>query len=325
VSRLTAMGVTVAFGHGRRRVLAVRGVDLTVAGGETLGIVGESGSGKSTLARALAGLTPLAAGRIELDGQQLGPRRRRDAARRIQLVFQDPAASLSPSLSVEQLLGDALAAAGVARSRRSAHITELLDAVGLTAVRRQARPRELSGGQRQRVALARALGSEPEILICDEVTSALDVSARGAMLNLLGEVQRERNLGLLFISHDIAAVRHISERVAVMYLGGVVEQGDGRAVVAAPRHPYTAALVAAVPRLGGGALTDLDEDAAPDPRHPPSGCPFHPRCARGPLRHPERRVCVDATPVLTPAGAHAAACHFASAPPARTDSQPTAT
>jgi peptide/nickel transport system ATP-binding protein len=324
MTRLTATGVTVAYGHGRRRVVAVDGIDLTVAAGETLGIVGESGSGKSTLARALAGLTPLAAGRIDLDGQQLGRRRGRDALRRIQLVFQDPAASLNPSMSVEQLLGDALAAAGAARSVRSARIAELLDAVGLTAIRGQARPAELSGGQRQRVALARALGSEPDILICDEVTSALDVSARGAMLNLLGEVQRERGLGLLFISHDIAAVRHVSERIAVMYLGGVVEQGDAHAVVAAPRHPYTAALVAAVPRLGSAEPVDLDDAPAPDPRHPPSGCAFHPRCALGPLRHPDRRVCVDTTPVLTPA-AHAAACHFAPASPARTDSQTPAT
>jgi len=249
VSRLAAIDVTVAFGHRRRRVVAVDGVDVAVARGETLGIVGESGSGKSTLARALAGLVPPAAGRVELDGQPFGRRRGRDALRRIQLVFQDPAASLSPTLSVEQLLGDALAAAGVARSARPGRVGELLDAVGLAAVRRQARPRELSGGQRQRVALARALGSEPDFLICDEVTSALDVSARGAMLNLLGEVQRERGFGMVFITHDIAAVRHISRRIAVMHLGAVVEQGDARAVVAAPQHPYTAALIAAVPRL----------------------------------------------------------------------------
>jgi peptide/nickel transport system ATP-binding protein len=250
MNALTGTDVTVAFGHRAHRLVAVNSVSFGVAAGATLGIVGESGSGKSTLGRAIAGLVPLSAGTIELDGQPLGRYRPRQMLRRIQVVFQDPAASLNPRLRVGQLLGDALAVVGVARARRAQRATELLESVGLGAVGLRALPGELSGGQRQRVALARALAAEPEFLICDEITSALDASARGAMLNLLGRVQRERGFGMLFISHDIAAVRHVSTDIAVMYLGRIVERGLARDICATPSHRYTRALIDAIPRLG---------------------------------------------------------------------------
>jgi peptide/nickel transport system ATP-binding protein len=270
MNALTGNDVTVAFGHRAHRLVAVDSVSLDVAGATTLGIVGESGSGKSTLGRAIAGLVPLSAGRIELDGRPLGRHRPRQALRRIQLVFQDPAASLNPRMRVGQLLGDALAAVGVARARRAQSATALLESVGLGAVRLQALPGELSGGQRQRVALARALAAEPEFLICDEITSALDASARGAMLNLLGRVQRERGFGMLFISHDIAAVRHVSTDIAVMYLGQIVECGPARAICATPSHPYTRALIEAIPRLGA-ARPPADADAfSSDPERLPT-------------------------------------------------------
>jgi ABC-type glutathione transport system ATPase component len=270
MNALAGHDVTVAFGHRARRVVAVRSVSFAVASGATLGIVGESGSGKSTLGRAIAGLVPLAGGSIELDGQPLGRHRSRQTLRRIQVVFQDPAASLNPKMRVGQLLGDALAAVGVARARRAQRAAALLESVGLGAVRLEALPDELSGGQRQRVALARALAAEPEFLICDEITSALDASARGAMLNLLGRVQRERGFAMLFISHDIAAVRDVSAGIAVMYRGAIVERGPARDICAAPSHPYTRALIDAIPRLGAVRPPLVADDFPIDPERLPT-------------------------------------------------------
>jgi peptide/nickel transport system ATP-binding protein len=309
---LTIDDLTVAYGHGRGRLTAVNRVSLSVPRGTTLGIVGESGSGKSTLARAIAGLVAPSGGEIRLDGQQLPARRSRQDLCRIQLAFQDPASSLSPRMSIARLLGDALAAAGVPREQRRDRIDELLDAVQLPAVSRDSRPGSLSGGQRQRIALARALASEPEILICDEVTSALDVSARGAMLNLLTHLQRRYGWGLIFISHDISAVRHVSDDIAVMYLGRIVENGPGETVVSAPRHPYTRMLVESVPTLGRTPADELDDFDPPDPRNPAAGCVFHPRCPVGPLRDSTRTLCTtDAPAPLTHGLPHQAACHFA--------------
>jgi peptide/nickel transport system ATP-binding protein len=308
---LTVDGLTVAFGHGRNRLVAVDRVSLSVPHGTTLGVVGESGSGKSTLGRAIAGLVAPGGGEIRLDGRLLPPRRSRSDLRRIQLAFQNPASSLSPRMPVARILGDAIAAAGVPRERRRDRIDELLEAVQLPAIPRDSRPGQLSGGQRQRVALARALASEPEFLICDEVTSALDVSARGAMINLLIRLQRQYGWGLIFISHDIAAVRHVSDDIAVMYLGRTLELGPGEAVVAAPRHPYTRTLVESIPVLGGAPANLLDDFDPPDPRHPPTGCPFHPRCPLRARSDPAGTRCTTEEPAPIIRGLpHHAACHF---------------
>jgi peptide/nickel transport system ATP-binding protein len=309
--------LTVRFGP----VVAVDRVSLSLPAGQVLGLVGESGSGKSTLARALVGLVPFA-GRVLVRGEEwrsLPPARRR----RVQMVFQDPFASLNPRMTVGAALAEAARGAaraparGVAPSRRqtrAAEVARLLDLVGLDAGHASRLPRELSGGQRQRVAIARALAVRPEVLIADEITSALDVSVQGAILNLLRDIQTSLGLTVLFISHDLSLVRYVSDAAAVMYLGRIVEHSAIDAVVERPRHPYTRALLDAVPSLAAPALVEpavLDAEP-PDPGAPPPGCHFHPRCPVGPRVHPDRTVCEEADPwVGAPARPHCAACHFA--------------
>ena len=306
---------SVAFGTGARRLLAVDAVDLTLTGGSVLGLVGESASGKSTVARAVTGLVPVTSGRVLLDGQPLGElrRRTREQRRRVQMVFQDPQASLDPRMPIGEQVAEALPGRRTRGSSRG-EVGELLQLVGLDADRAHLTPGSLSGGQRQRVALARALAARPEVLVADEITSALDVSVQGAVLNLLRELQRELGFGMLFISHNLAVVRYVSDSIAVMYLGRVVEQGSCQAVLASPAHPYTRALLAAVPTThaarSGPAPSVYGE--APDPHSQPSGCPFHPRCLQGPQVHPERTVCAQADPRQGADGRlHQAACHFA--------------
>jgi peptide/nickel transport system ATP-binding protein len=293
---LETRDLTVRFGP----VTAVDHVSLGLAAGGVLGLVGESGSGKSTLARAIVGLVP-ASGSVLLDGTALPA-----PSRRVQMVFQDPYASLNPRMTVGAMLAEA--------ARERGRVGELLDLVGLDARYAERLPRELSGGQRQRVAIARALAVDPAVLIADEVTSALDVSVQGAILNLLRDVQARLGLTVLFISHDLSLVRYMSDATAVMYLGRIVERGDVEALVEQPRHPYTRALLDAVPSLAAPAIVEpalLDADP-PDPGAPPAGCHFHPRCPVGPRVHPERRVCVEADPwVDAAARPHCAACHFA--------------
>jgi oligopeptide transport system ATP-binding protein len=294
---LRVRALEVRFDLGRRgTVHAVNGVDLTVARGETLGIVGESGCGKSTTGRAILQLLRPTAGRVELDGEELTAlwqrrfgvwrwgSRLRELRRRVQMVFQDPYASLDPRMTVEDLVGEPLRAfrvAGGAELRE--RVQELLEQVGLDPrfVRRY--PHEFSGGQRQRIGIARALALEPDLLVCDEPISALDVSIQAQILNLLERLKRERGLTYLFIAHDLSAVRHLSDRVVVMYLGRVVEQGPASELCAAPLHPYTRALLSAVPipdpareraRTRLPVLGDV-----PSPLAPPPGCSFHPRCA----------------------------------------------
>jgi peptide/nickel transport system ATP-binding protein len=295
--------LTVRFGP----VLAVDRVSLSLPAGQVLGLVGESGSGKSTLARALVGLVPFA-GRVLVRGEEwrsLTPARRR----RVQMVFQDPFASLNPRMTV----GATIAEAGRV-PRRSPQVRGLLELVGLDPGHASRLPRELSGGQRQRVAIARALAVRPEVLIADEITSALDVSVQGAILNLLRDIQAALGLTVLFISHDLSLVRYVSDAAAVMYLGRIVEHSAIDAVVERPRHPYTRALLDAVPSLAAPALVEpavLDAEP-PDPGAPPPGCHFHPRCPVGPRVHPDRTVCEEADPwVGAPARPHCAACHFA--------------
>lgn len=312
-------GATVEFGTGRLRLRAVDGVDLTVPPGTIVGLVGESGSGKSTLAKSAVGLVSLTSGSVAVDGRDAAVRRRRKPARSIQMVFQDPYSSLDPRMTIGESITEALPR-GTSPAARREEVRRLLSLVHLDSDRSAVLPAELSGGQRQRVALARALAARPHVVIADEMTSALDVSVQGAMLNLVREVQRELGLSVLFISHNLSVVRYVSDIVAVMYLGRIVEQAPTLDLLTTPRHPYTRTLLESVPRLGVPLReTSLDPtvrqvmaEDPPDPHHPPAGCRFHPRCPVGPRVYPERTVCREQDPTKT-AGErpHLAACHFA--------------
>jgi peptide/nickel transport system ATP-binding protein len=297
-------------------VYAVDGVDLAIRRGETYGLVGESGCGKSTLGRAMLRLVEPTGGRVVFDGTDLSamkgePLRR--MRRRMQMVFQDPLASLDPRQSVESLLVEGLRAHGLDTGRQATaeRLRALLDSVGLptTALRRY--PHEFSGGQRQRIGIARALSVEPDLIIADEPVSALDVSVQAQVINLLEDVQREFGLTYLVIAHDLAVVRHISDRVGVMYLGGIVEEADSDALYAEPLHPYTRALLSAVP-VPDPTLEDAREQILlvgdlPSPAQPPAGCRFHTRC---PWRQPTR--CAEERPALREIRpAHRVACHWA--------------
>ena len=315
MSELRFDDVSVRYGSRRRGMTAVDRVSLTVPDGAVVGLVGESGSGKSTLARAAVGLAPLSGGRILLDGE---PVRHRSGPRPVQLVFQDPHSSLDPRMTI----GDSIAEAvprGARSAERHREVARLLELVELDPARAGAHPGQLSGGQRQRVALARALAARPQVLVADEITSALDVSVQGAVLNLVRRLQRELGTSMLFISHDLAVVRYVASEIAVMYLGRIVEHGPAAQVLTSPQHPYTRTLLAAVPdsvHARPAAATAADPRlvavaaAEPaDPHAPPPGCRYHPRCPIGPLVHPGREVCRTTEP--SSAHRHAAACHFA--------------
>jgi oligopeptide transport system ATP-binding protein len=290
---------------------AVDGVDLTIKRGETLGLVGESGCGKSTLGRAIVGLCNPTAGTVSYQGETLTAKRERSQRRRIQMVFQDPYSSLNPRMTVRQTLSELLLAHRlVPKASVEARCRELLDLVGLGSRALDAHPRQFSGGQRQRVAIARALALEPELLIADEPVSALDVSVQATVLNLLEELREKLGLTMLLIAHNMAVVRHVGDRVAVMYLGRIVEEAPTDELFTNARHPYTQGLLQAVPRLVPGRVSEA-AGVVGDPPSPidlPSGCRFHPRCpiAQEPL-------CSTEDPALGgPAGtAHVAACHFA--------------
>jgi oligopeptide/dipeptide ABC transporter ATP-binding protein len=290
---------------------AVDGVDLDIRQGEALALVGESGSGKSTLALALAGLRPVSSGEIRLGGRRLPARRSRADTRRIQMVFQDPYSSLNPRLTVGSVLRELLRVHHVVpRDQVDARSAELLTLVGLSEEALSSHPGQFSGGQRQRVAIARALALRPDLLVADEPVSSLDVSVQATILNLLRDLRAELGLTLLLSSHNLAVVRHLCDRVAVMYLGRVVEVGPTEQLFASPRHPYTRALLAAIPRLTEDAAETppaLQGDP-PSPLRIPGGCRFRTRC---PIA---RERCEVEDPVLTVAvgdPAHAAACHFA--------------
>jgi peptide/nickel transport system ATP-binding protein len=321
VSILEVRGLVVRYGTGRQALTAVDHVDLTVPEGGTLGIVGESGCGKSTIAKALVGLVPVAGGRITLRGEDFTRQSARSSAgyrRQVQMVFQDPHSSLNPRMTAGQTLAEALAngtRAGLSRTERRREVARLLDLVQLPESAARRYPHQFSGGQKQRIAIARALAVGARLIINDEVTSALDVSVQATIINLLRELQRELGLSYVFISHDLSVVRAVSDLVAVMYLGRVVELAPAGAVFDAPVHPYTAALVASIPTLREAERSRPLVGEIPDPRDPPRGCHFHTRCPAGPLYRPDRTRCTTADPRPDAAARlHRAACHFA--PPA---------
>jgi oligopeptide/dipeptide ABC transporter ATP-binding protein len=263
---------------------AVDDVTLHVGGGETLGLVGESGCGKTTVGRLILRLLPVTAGRIVFDGQEvtrLPEPRLRDFRRQVQVVFQDPYSSLNPRLTVRDIVGEPLRNFGARRRAAAARVAELLETVGLPPAYMSRYPHAFSGGQRQRIGIARALALGPRLLVCDEAVSSLDVSVQAQILNLLADLQRQLGLALLFISHNLAVVRHVSHRVAVMYLGRLVEVASEAALFERPRHPYTRALLAAVPEAGAHAsLPAVLPGEIPSPLDPPAGCRFQTRCPR---------------------------------------------
>lgn len=322
MSELVFEQVSVRYGSRRGGLTAVDGVSLTVPSGHVVGLVGESGSGKSTLARSAVGLAPISAGRVLLDGTDVRQLRER---RPLQMVFQDPYSSLDPRMRVGASIAEAMPR-GVRAAERRAEVARLLELVSLDPDRATALPSQLSGGQRQRVALARALAGRPQVVIADEMTSALDVSVQGAVLNLVRDVRRRLGLSMLFISHNLAVVRYLSDIIAVMYLGRIVEAGPAEQVLSDPQHPYTQALLSAAPSWNTPLFQDIGTagtdgttetaDAEPsDPHSPPTGCRYHPRCALGPLAHAGRDLCLTADPARdAERRPHRAACHFAGEP-----------
>ena len=281
---LEARDIEVQFASRGVVARALDGVSLEWRRGEILGVVGESGCGKSTLARTLLGLQPSVAGSVALDGTPVDDRQAKSALRRrVQMIFQDPYQTLNPRQRVEAIVSEPLIVQNVERSERAERVRRALDDVGLDPERYLERyPHQLSGGQRQRVAIAAALVLEPDGLICDEPVSMLDASVRAQILAVLLELQRRRELGLLFITHDLSLAWSLCDRLAVMYLGRVVEQGSAVDVIERPQHPYTQALVDAVPvpAAGGGGRRELLGGELPDATDLPSGCRFHPRCPR---------------------------------------------
>jgi len=298
------------------RVRAVDGVSLSVAAGTTYGLVGESGCGKTTLGRAVLRLVDVTAGQVRLGGVDLaglGAEELRRSRRRVQMVFQDPLGSLDPRQNVESLLMEGLEVHGLGagRAERRARVADALEAVGLSARALPRYPHEFSGGQRQRIGIARALVLAPDLIVCDEPVSALDVSIQAQVLNLLEELQRERGLAYLVIAHDLAVVRHVSDTVGVMYLGALVEEAPGAGLYAGPLHPYTRSLISAVPvpdpAVEDGRRRILLQGDLPSPADPPPGCRFHTRC---PWRQ-EERCATDRPELRTVAEGHKVACHYA--------------
>jgi oligopeptide/dipeptide ABC transporter ATP-binding protein len=297
-----------------RRVKALDGVSFALGAGEVLGIVGESGCGKSTLARTLIGLQQPTAGDILMEGESLlaaGAAQLKARRRNVQMVFQDPFGSLDPRQRVGAIIGEPLVVHGFGdRASRAARVAELVELVGLEPDSIRRFPHEFSGGQRQRIAIARALALNPRLVIADEPVSALDVSIQSQIINLIAELRRRFGLAMLFISHDLSVIRHVSDRIAVMYLGRVVEIGEAEAIFARPMHPYTRALVAAAPRLGRPVSAAAGErivltGEVPDPAAPPPGCAFNPRCWQA-----EAACRTDAPVLRTLADGRSAACRL---------------
>ena len=292
------------------QVQAVSDVSLTLHEGETLALVGESGSGKTTFARAMLGLTPITAGKVRFDGfdvADMSSRSRKAMRRNVQVVFQDPFGSLDPRLPVGAIIAEPLHVHGIGSARdRAARVADLLGQVGLSPDAASRYPHQFSGGQRQRIAIARALAPAPRVIIADEPLSALDVSIQSQILNLMSDLRVRTGVSYFLISHDLAAVHHLADRVAALYLGRVVELAPRDALYETPAHPYTRALLDSVPTIGAGKRVPglaLRGDI-PSPMNPPSGCHFHPRCPRA------TSLCSEAAPALSVvADSHLAACH----------------
>jgi peptide/nickel transport system ATP-binding protein len=296
------------------KVHAVDGIDLDVYPGETVGLVGETGCGKSTTARLIMRLMDLTEGEIIFDGQDissLSPRKLRPVRREMQMIFQDPYASLNPRHTVGSIIGAPFRLHGtVPKNKIKDEVRQLMELVGLNPEHYNRYPHEFSGGQRQRIGVARALALRPKLIVCDEPVSALDVSIQAQILNLLEDLQEEFKLTYLFIAHDLSVVRHVSDRVAVMYLGRIVEVADGQTLYETPKHPYTGALLSAVPipdpEMAAKKKRIILEGDVPSPINPPSGCRFHPRCPRA-----QFPTCKEFDPDLEEFHVgQQAACHF---------------
>jgi peptide/nickel transport system ATP-binding protein len=294
----------------RQLLRAVDGVSFDIAKGQTLALVGESGCGKSTVAKLLVGLYEPTRGRFEFGGEDAHATFKRSEGRqlrrRIQMIFQDPYASLNPRWTVEDIVGEPLVEHGIIseRAQLGERVAGLLSSVGLSAMDMEKYPHQFSGGQRQRISIARALATEPEFLVCDEPTSALDVSVQAQVLNIMKDLQRERGLTYLFISHNLAVVRHVSDQVGVMYLGRVVELAGKNQLFGNPRHPYTRMLLEAIPKMHdtGRARTPVQGEV-PNPLNPPTGCTFNPRCPHANAR------CKAERPALLEIQGVRVACH----------------
>ena len=300
----------VLAGEGKRILRAVDGISFAIPRGTTLSLVGESGCGKSTVARLVVGLYPPSRGRVVFEGLELERARAiAEQRRRMQMIFQDPYASLNPRWRVKDIVAEPIRAFGMTPSAaaQQAKVAELLTQVGLSPLDGEKFPHEFSGGQRQRISIARALSSNPDFLVCDEPTSALDVSVQAQILNLMKDLQARLGLTYLFISHNLAVVRQVSDRIGVMYLGRLVELAPAETLFTTPRHPYTRALMEAIPDLEMTGRQRIPVGGeVPSPISPPSGCPFHPRCPLADDR------CKAERPVLIPArgtGESLTACH----------------